>query len=117
MANANTVPAVFWSVFFILRDPELRARVSAELSEAFHNVAARGTDMLLSFCRRVHLIVLGEDQLNYDDLRQLHVIQAVVMESLRLFSSTLVVRYVRTGYYVCWRLHWLSRIDRRRCCC
>jgi cytochrome P450 len=65
-AAANTIPAAFWSLAYLVRDAAARAEVLAEL-------AAHGTD----------------------DLKRLPKLQSAVNEALRLSSSSLTIRAVR----------------------
>lgn len=65
-ASANTMPAAFWSLAYLLRDPAARAEVTAE-------VAANG---------------LG-------DPKRLPKLQSAVNEALRLCSASLTIREVR----------------------
>jgi cholesterol 7alpha-monooxygenase len=54
--NVNTVPATFWSVFSVLRNPELRKVAMAEVDEVMSDCKARG--MSLFNCRLFHVCVL-----------------------------------------------------------
>lgn len=65
-AAANTIPAAFWSLAYLLRDPTARTEINAELS-------AHGTD----------------------DLKRLPKLQSAVHEALRLSSGSLTIREAR----------------------
>ena len=67
---ANTLPATFWTLYYLLRDPEARAAVVAELRAVDGDLALPAT------------------------LRQLPLFNSSVMEALRLSSSSLLVRQV-----------------------
>lgn len=69
-AQANTLPATFWTVAHLLRHPEAEAAVRAELE---------GVDI---------------ETLATDQLDSLRILDSAVRESLRLSSGSLVVRRV-----------------------
>ncbi len=69
-AEANTIPATFWTLYHLLRDPEARTAVQAELRAVDGDIALPAT------------------------LKQMPVFNSSVMEALRLSSSSLVVRHV-----------------------
>lgn len=69
-AEANTIPATFWTLYQLLRDPDARAAVQAELRAVDSDLALPAT------------------------LRRLPLLSSSVMEALRLSSSSLVVRHV-----------------------
>lgn len=64
--QANTIPAAFWALAFILNDPPARAAVQAELQRCGHA-----------------------------DLRKLACLQSCVSEALRLSSGSLTLRQAR----------------------
>lgn len=70
-SQANTVPAAFWSLAFLLRDPIAKAAVLAEIDE----VAPDG--------------VLGPEQ-----LKKMRKLESAMQEALRLSSASLTMRRV-----------------------
>jgi len=69
-AEANTIPATFWTLYYLLRDPAARAAVLAELRAVDGDLALPAT------------------------LKQLPLCNSSVMEAMRLSSSSLVIRHV-----------------------
>lgn len=68
--EANTLPAIFWTLYFLLRDPEARAAVQAELRAFDGDLALPAT------------------------VKQLPLVNSGALEALRMCSSSLLVRHV-----------------------
>lgn len=73
-AEANTIPAIFWALFYLLREDAARAAVLAELRAIDGDLAHPAT------------------------LKRLPLCQSAAMEALRLSSSSLVVREVTRAF-------------------
>jgi cytochrome P450 len=71
-ANANTIPAAFWTLAHLLADPVAHAAVRAELDA-----------------------VLGAGPCGREQLRRMPLLDSAVSEALRLASSSLTIRLVR----------------------
>lgn len=71
--HANTIPATFWSLYYLLRDPEGLAAVRAELDT---------------------LSPQARDTLDVDTLGELRMLDSAIREALRLSSGSLTVREV-----------------------
>ena len=75
-AVANTVPAAFWTLYFVLRAPGLKDRVLAEVADALEGRGSRGED-------------IGQEVVG-----SLRLLDGCVDEALRLASGSMVVRVV-----------------------
>ncbi len=77
-AEANTIPATFWTLYYLLQDPAARAAVLAELAELAGELAGDGLAALADVAT----------------MRRLPLCNSAVMEAMRLSSSSLVIREV-----------------------
>jgi cytochrome P450 len=73
-AEANTIPATFWTLYYLLRDPTARAAVQAELQANSGDLASPAV------------------------LKRLRLLNSSVLEALRLCSSSMVVRQVMRSF-------------------
>lgn len=89
--NANTIPATFWSLFYLLRDAKALAAVQAELAAVVGPLGPDG----------------GLPELGEQTLADLRMLDSAIREALRLSSGSMTVREVlepfvletRTGKY------------------
>ncbi|XP_042522245.1 cholesterol 7-alpha-monooxygenase isoform X2 [Dipodomys spectabilis] len=85
-SQANTIPATFWSLFHMIRNPEAMKAASEEVNEALMNGG-----QTLSF--EGNLISLNQTQLN-----DLPVLDSIIKEALRLSSASLNIRTAKEDF-------------------
>ena len=83
--QGNTIPASFWTLFFLLQNPAAMKKVQAELNEAV--AQARRDD---PNAHRMNV------ELSRDALKKLVVLDAVISESLRMATGSMMLRRATT---------------------
>eukprot|EP00607_Mallomonas_marina_P004866 CAMPEP_0182435708 /NCGR_PEP_ID=MMETSP1167-20130531/77193_1 /TAXON_ID=2988 /ORGANISM="Mallomonas Sp, Strain CCMP3275" /LENGTH=246 /DNA_ID=CAMNT_0024627047 /DNA_START=712 /DNA_END=1452 /DNA_ORIENTATION=- len=83
-SSGNTIPAIFWVVYFILSDQAVLQRAITEVDDAFLTAAAAEKH------------TAGDiPLLTQDTLNSLQFLDACITETLRLSSGSLIMRFVR----------------------
>ncbi|XP_004580840.2 cytochrome P450 7A1 [Ochotona princeps] len=85
-AEANTIPATFWSLFQMMRSPEAMKAASEEVSQALENAGQK-----ISFDGK-------PIRLNPIQLNDLPVLDSIIKESLRLSSASLNIRTAKEDF-------------------
>jgi cytochrome P450 len=73
----NTMPAVFWLMFYLIKNPDAMEKVQAELRAECP-----------SSCQ-------GQAQFSQDQLNRLLYLDACITETLRLCSGSMIMRHVK----------------------
>uniref|UniRef100_A0A8C9ARN9 Cholesterol 7-alpha-monooxygenase n=1 Tax=Prolemur simus TaxID=1328070 RepID=A0A8C9ARN9_PROSS len=85
-SQANTIPATFWSLFQMIRNPEAMKAATEEVNKTLENAGQK-----ISF--EGSLICLNRMQLN-----DLPVLDSIIKESLRLSSASLNIRTAKEDF-------------------
>ncbi|XP_008829053.1 cholesterol 7-alpha-monooxygenase [Nannospalax galili] len=85
-SQANTIPATFWSLFQMIRNPEAMKAASEEVNEALQNAGQK-------LSAEGNLIYLDQMQLN-----DLPVLDSIIKEALRLSSASLNIRTAKEDF-------------------
>ncbi|XP_067836276.1 cytochrome P450 7B1 isoform X2 [Heptranchias perlo] len=84
---ANTVPASFWALYYLVKNPEALAAVQNEIDHVLQATGQRvGPDFNIS--------------LNKEDLDSMRMLGSAVNESLRLCSSSLIIRVAQEDFTI-----------------
>nr|BAR88396.1 cytochrome P450, family 7, subfamily A, polypeptide 1 [Lethenteron reissneri] len=80
---ANTLPAAFWSLFYLLRSPEAMQAARKEIKEVVGDCQWKAGELLK----------FSEEQLN-----RLVILESVIKEAMRLSSASMNVRVVKEDF-------------------
>jgi len=84
---ANTMPAAFWTLFYLVRDPIAAAAVTAELKRAANTKKERTTEIATTSTASAACFSFGPEELD-----GLAVLDSCITEALRLTSGSIVMR-------------------------
>lgn len=83
---ANTIPATFWSLFQLIRNPEAMKAAMEEVKRTLENAGQK-------ISSQDHPICLSQMQLN-----DMSVLESIIKESLRLSSASLNIRTAKEDF-------------------
>ena len=107
---ANTIPAAFWSLFWILRDPGCQEEVLKEVRSAFGSDASLDDEQrALKLAQHLHAQVHGggavdasvQEEVNVavlNILEKLPLLDSIIFESLRLCIGSLTIRRAKEAF-------------------
>ena len=105
-SQANSIPAIFWALAYILSHPEAQTAIREEYTRVATSSSASSSSSSSSSAQAVHTPVVrpsvwdeqGRLRMDHTMLRQLPLLDSAINEAMRLCSSSIVIRRVMENF-------------------